>query len=205
VIGLVAGRLAEKYNRPALVITQSGQTLKGSGRSAVGLNLFKIIKTASRWLDKYGGHANACGFSLKPANLEKFREAVIAATEQKIKEKDLCPKLLIDAVLNLEEINEELVDKILRFEPFGQNNPRPLFVGFSVTIVDIITMGSKAEHIKLRLKTEKSRIFSAIGFGQAEKWEKLRIGHKIDIVYYVEFNEFNGQREIQLKIIDIHY
>ncbi len=205
VIGLVAGRLAEKHNRPTLVITRSGTELKGSGRSAAGLNLFQAIEAASRWLDKYGGHASACGFSLSPANLEKFKIAVTKAVEENLNEEKLQPRLLIDTVLPLEEINEELVTNILRFEPFGQDNPRPLFASFGATIVDIITMGLKAEHIKLRLKTEKSGIFSAVGFGQAEKWENLRIGHKIDIVYYIEFNEFNGRREIQLKIIDIHY
>ncbi len=205
IIGLVAGRLAEKYNRPTLVITRSGAELKGSGRSAAGLNLFQTIETASQWLDKYGGHASACGFSLLPTNLEKFKTTVTKVVEENLDEEKLQPKLLIDAMLPLEEINEELVTNILRFEPFGQDNPRPLFVSFGAIIVDIITMGLKAEHIKLRLKTEKSGIFSAVGFGQAEKWKNLRIGHKIDIVYYIEFNEFNGRREIQLKIIDIHY
>lgn len=205
IIGLVAGRLAEKYNRPTLVITRSGAELKGSGRSAAGLNLFQTIETASQWLDKYGGHASACGFSLLPTNLKKFKTTVTKVVEENLDEEKLQPKLLIDAVLPLEEINEELVTNILRFEPFGQDNPRPLFVSFGAIIVDIITMGLKAEHIKLRLKTEKSGIFSAVGFGQAEKWKDLRIGHKIDIVYYIEFNEFNGRREIQLKIIDIHY
>jgi single-stranded-DNA-specific exonuclease len=203
VIGLVAGKICEKYYRPTLVITKSGGCYKGSGRSINELNIIEVIERAGDWLERYGGHAGACGFSLNKKNLDNFIKFVKKEVSIKLKDTDLTPRLNIDAEIELEQIDEDLVEDINRLEPFGQSNERPKFVSKNIFIVDIINMGINGQHIKVKIKSWDSTMFNAIGFGQAEQWQDLKIDDAIDIVYYLEFNEFNGKKEIQLKIIDI--
>jgi single-stranded-DNA-specific exonuclease len=186
-----------------LVITKNEEGYKGSGRSIEEFNIVEALEECSELLDKYGGHPAACGFSLKEENLEKFKEKIAKIAERKLKGVNLTPKIKIEAEIGLDEISEELIAEVEKFAPFGQNNERPKFLSRGVKIVDIITMGIDGKHIKLRVKSEESRIISAIGFSQAEQWRDLRIGDKIDIVYYIEMNEFNGRSEAQLKIVDI--
>lgn len=116
---------------------------------------------------------------------------------------DLQPKTIIDCELNLNQINLDLAQDVEKFAPFGRDNERPKFVTYNVKIADIINMGLNAQHVKLKLKADNPKVFNAIGFGQADKWNHLRIGDTIDIVYYIEINEFNGYRDVQLKILDI--
>ncbi|MFH0892684.1 MAG: single-stranded-DNA-specific exonuclease RecJ [Candidatus Falkowbacteria bacterium] len=202
-IGLVAGKICEKYYRPALTITKTKTGYKGSGRSVPEFNLIEAIEECSPVLEKYGGHPAACGFSLASGNLEKFISLITDLAAKKLITADLRPKIKIDAALDFSAVNEELADKIKKFEPYGQGNAQPKFMSRAVRIVDIRNMGIDGQHIKLRLKSENSLPVNAIGFGQAERWRDLRLGDEIDIVYYVEMNEFNGRREAQIKIVDI--
>lgn len=203
VIGLVAGRISEKYYRPALVITRVENGLKGSGRSIDEFNLIEAIEKAGEFLDKFGGHPSACGFSLKEENFKGFSEKIRLLAKEKLDKIDLRPKLKIEAEIKMIDVNEELFHEVEKFSPFGQNNEKPKFACFGVLIVDIMKMGINGQHIKLRLKSDNSRIISAIGFGQTEQWKDLAIGEKIDIVSYIDLNEFNGKKDVQLKIIDI--
>ncbi len=203
VIGLVAGKICNKYYRPTLVITRSGDDYKGSGRSIKELNIIKAIEEVGDLLERYGGHAGACGFSLKRNNLNNFIDKLKRIVAQKLKNISLTPELKIDAELNLGKVNENLLTEINKLAPFGQDNERPKFVSYDIEIVDIINMGIDGRHIKIRIKSQDSSVLSAVGFGQAEKWNDLKISDIVDMVYYLEMNEYNGWEEIQLKIIDI--
>ncbi len=203
VVGLVAGRISDKYYLPTLVITRGEEGYKGSGRSIEEFNIMEALEECSSLLEKYGGHPMACGFSLKEENLEEFKNKMIKIANNKFKDVNLRPKIEIEEEINLDEVSEELIGDIEQFAPFGQDNDRPKFVSRETEIVDIITMGISGQHIKLRIKSEKLGVISAIGFGQAEKWKELRIGDKIDIVYYLEMNEFNGRSDAQMNIVDI--
>jgi len=214
VIGLVAGRLCEQYSRPVLVITQANGEIKGSGRSIDGFNIIEAIEQTAEFFSKFGGHAGACGFSLEDKNsLSGFINKIKKVANDKLKELDLKPKVMIEAELELSEIDEKLVEDLAKFAPFGENNPRPKFVSRDVQIRDIINMGIDAQHVKFRLASSDNfghsgnpagrESFWAIAFNQAEQWQHLQIGDKVDIVYYVEKNEFNGRSEVQLKVVDI--
>ncbi len=205
IIGLVAGRICAKYYKPVLVITRTKDGYKGSGRSIEEFNMISAINDCAEFLDKYGGHPAACGFSLAENNLEEFTDKIKKLAEDKLAKADLTPKIKIDMELELDEVGEEIIKDIGMFSPFGQYNEKPKFMSRELSIVDIMTMGADGKHIKFRVKNEKSGIISALGFGQAEQWQDLRIGDKIDIVYYIEMNEFNGRRDVQLKIIDIKF
>jgi len=198
VIGLVAGRICEKYYRPTLIITRTGGILKGSGRSIDEFNIIKAVEECGEYLERFGGHAAACGFSLSENNLDNFARKIRQIADKGLKDIDLKPKIIIDAELELSDINEKLVEDIEKFAPFGEDNPKPKFVSRNVQIMDIVNMGINGQHIKFKING-----LWALAFGKAEEWQNLRIGDKVDIVYYAEMNEFNGRREVQLKVVDI--
>jgi len=206
VIGLAAGRLCERYYRPALVLTKREAEVKGSGRSVAELNLMAMLEKVREYLARWGGHAAACGFTLKsdrPEFVQEFIAAVKQAANDLLAGKIFSPRLLIDAEFGLENWTEKIIADLDRFAPFGEDNPQPKFLSRGLRLLDVQLMGNESQHIKLRLKSETSPIFSALGFGRSEDWKNLPIGGKIDMVYYTQINEFNGRREIQLKIIDI--
>ncbi|MFH1523102.1 MAG: single-stranded-DNA-specific exonuclease RecJ [Patescibacteria group bacterium] len=199
VVGLVAGRICEKYYLPTLIITKAEGGYKGSGRSIDEFNLAIAVEDSEELLDKYGGHPAACGFCLEKKNLGKFIERIKKYANKKLAGIDLRPKLEIDSELEFSEINNELVEAIEKFEPFGEGNPRQKFVSRNILIRDVINMGIDSQHVKFRLDNG----LWALAFGQAENYKDLKIGDKVDIVYYVEENRFNGKVNLQLKIIDI--
>lgn len=225
VIGLVAGKIAEKYYRPTLIITRLIEeaefdpiakklvpkkvALKGSGRSVEELNLIQAIESCSSNLDKYGGHPMACGFSIKSEeSLRQFIAAIQKIAEEKIDKAALVPKLKIEAELDFAAINLKLAETISALAPYGQNNQQPRFVSYDLRIDDIVTMGFDNQHIKIRFskfntETKNAQAFWALAFGGASNYKEYKIGDRVDLVYYLEVNDFNGRREAQLKMIDI--
>lgn len=204
VVGLAAGRLVEKYYRPALVITGENGNYKGSGRSIKELNLMATLSEASEYLVKFGGHKLACGFSIDgDENLARFMEQVSRIVDDKLGHLVLKPSIEIDLDLDLNDISEQMVNEIDALAPFGESNPKPTFISRDVTIVDMQKMGAEAQHLKLRLQHHESGLRTAIAFSVIPEWHDLRIGDIIDVVYYLEINDFNGRREPQLKLVDI--
>lgn len=199
IIGLVAGRLAEKLAKPVLVITKSENGYKGSGRSNVeGFSLIAQLEEVSDDLDRFGGHAGACGFSLKVQQLPNFLTNVKKSAAAKLTGLDLRPKILIDAELPADQIDLSLAEWLEKLAPFGYGNPQPKLVAYRQTIRDINTMGANKQHIKLRLGS-----YWALAFGQAEGYQALQPGSQVDLVYSLEINRWQGQAEPQLKIIDL--
>jgi len=203
VVGLVAGRICEKYYKPTLVITRTNEGYKGSGRSISEFNLAGAIEACSEYLEKHGGHPLACGFSFLEENLDNFRNKLKQIAKEKLGKLDLSPSVTIDTEINAADINEELLDKIRKFEPYGQKNDQPKFVSRDMSVKDIVYMGLEGQHMKLMVKSDDSNLISALGFNQSEKWKDLQVDDTIDIVYYLDLNEYNGRREVQMKIIDI--
>ena len=198
VIGLVAGKLCDKYYRPVLVITKVGDGYKGSGRSIEEFNIVAALEEAKEFLEKYGGHPAACGFSVASSSLDKFTAKMGEIATRELAQASLQPKLKIEAELNLNEIGEELLKNIEKFFPFGQDNPQPRFLTDGAQIKDIVNMGAGGQHVKFRFNG-----FWAVAFGRSEEWKDFKIGDKVDIVYYVERNDFNGRSEVQMKLVDI--
>ena len=225
VIGLVAGKITEKYYRPTLIITRLIEAaefdpltkklvpkkvaFKGSGRSVEEFNLIHAIEECSENLDKYGGHPMACGFSVKSEeNLKKFVSVISQMAEDKIDKTALVPKLKIEAELDFSMINLDLADAISSLAPYGQNNQQPRFVSYDLRVDDITTMGFDNQHIKIRFSqfneaNKNAHAFWALSFGGAANYKEYAIGDRVDLVYYLEVNDFNGRREPQLKIIDL--
>ena len=218
VIGLVAGKLTEKYYRPVLVIVKTEETAvgedgqeyalyKGSGRSVEEFNMVESLEESKEFLYKYGGHPMAGGFSTQgEEQTKKFIEKMGQIAEEKLDKVELLPKIKIDVEIDLSDIDDELVEMINNLAPFGQNNPIPRFVSYNVKIIDIVKMGFDSQHIKLKFLNHNDRdmkSFWGISFGGAERLSHLNISDNVDVVYSLEFNEFNGRKDIQFKIIDI--
>lgn len=224
IVGLIAGKICDKYHRPTLVVARiieeeernqadtglkaAQLSFKGSGRSIEGFNLIAAIEECSEFLDKYGGHPMACGFSIENVeNLNGFRDKLFVIAKKKLTPEILTPKLSLDAALSAREITLSLADSLTKLAPFGQNNPQPKFTSANLRVDDIVWMGKERQHIKLRLAAANSQdIFSvgAIAFNAPDTFKDLQLGDIIDLAYYLEINEFNGRRELQLKIIDWH-
>lgn len=225
VIGLVAGKITERYHRPSLIISRlveaaefDPQTkklvpkkiaFKGSGRSIEGFNLIAAIESCSEHLEKFGGHPMACGFSVSsPEKLKAFLEKLKELADSGLEESVLAPKLKIEAEIPFIAIEFPLAEAINRLAPFGQNNPQPRFVSRRLRIDDIMTMGFDGKHIKMRFsqfdeEKKETRSFWGLAFGGAESYKEYVVGDLVDLAYYLEINEFNGRRELQLKIIDL--
>ncbi len=199
IIGLVAGRLAERFSKPCFVIAQSEGKIKGSGRSIEQYDLGGSLEVGKEFLERFGGHKMACGFTVKSLDdLDGFIDAMRAAAEEKLAGIDLAPLVKIDAELDLNSVTDVLLETLEKFVPYGTDNPEPKFVSRNVMIEDIMTMGAEKKHIKFRLGG-----MWALAFSRAEEYKDYKAGERIDLVYTVCFNIFNNRREVQLKIVDL--
>jgi len=206
VIGLVAGKLAEAYNSPTLVISNAKGTYQGSGRSIQGFNVVEALQSIEKYFSHYGGHAQACGFTLASNDILKdFTTELKSLAVDDLGETDLTPILEIDAELPLKNINWKLYEELNQFKPFGEGNKKPLFMAKNVKILQMQTVGKDAKHLRLLLKQDNSPMhWKSIGFGLGEVWgDILQAGDYVDLVFTVNLNEWNGNRELQLQLHDI--
>ncbi len=205
-VGLVANKVREKYCRPAVIYHEKGDLIHASCRSIPEFDLMGPIKKAAKLLDDYGGHKGGAGFRVKKENLKKVKNIFIKEAEKKLKEEDLIPTLEIDAQLNLNDISWSNYDQIQKFAPFGRGNSEPRFLIKGLEIKDLRVVGNNGGHLKLDLicfNQDKARNFKAIAFGMGEKEGGLKKGDLINIVFEFILNEWNGNRDLELKIIDL--
>lgn len=203
VIGLVAGKISEKYYRPTLIISRiNNNHFKASGRSVEGYNLIANIEKLSQYLDKYGGHPMACGFSINSqANLNNFLDGVNNLAKD-IDPSILIPILKLDSSLNLSEVDESLIKQLDNLAPYGQSNPAAKFASFKVKLEQYSFVGSDKSHVKLSFSQNNKEI-EAIFFRGAPCCQDLVIDNYYDIAYFLEMNHFNGRSKAQLRLIDI--
>ena len=217
IMGLVAGKLTEKYYRPALAITQKEngngkKEIVGSARSIPEFNVTAMLEECAEFLTNFGGHKQAAGFSLTPQpplpegegeiNLEKFLVKAREIANRALKDTELVPTLEIDIEINFADISDELHEALNKLRPFGAGNAQPKFLSKNLQVVNVTNMGAEGQHLKLRL-LQSGKFFDAVAFSISDEWKKIKMGDKIDLVYYVDMNEWNGLKNIQLKIIDI--
>lgn len=202
VIGIVASRLVERFNRPTVMIAIDGGEGKGSARSIPGFHLYEALKQCEEYLIRYGGHKYAAGLSIDPANIEPFRRKLNQVSASMLSDEDLVPKLNIDSELELDSINDELVTVLEKFAPFGPINMRPIFVTYNAEVVGTpYIVGSN--HLRFKVRRGE-KVFDCIGFGLGDFLRKLHTRPTyVDIVYVLEFNNWNGTNKIQLRLKDI--
>lgn len=208
VAGIVAGRIKEEFERPAIVITQSETGPKGSGRSTDDFNIIKAISAHPELFVKFGGHEKACGFTLKEeAFVDELR---IALNDDYGKEGEPVKKVWIDMQLPFEYVSEDFIEELAKLEPFGMKNKKPLFAEKNIIVRDYAVFGRDRNVLKLTLENEGGFIMQGVIFGaekaaacikkiedmKKEKGEDTRIS----VTYYPSVNEYNGKKSIQLII-----
>ena len=203
-VGLVAGKLVNDYARPVYVVGKEGEKYVGSGRSIEGFDVTACLRAASEHMDKFGGHPQACGFSV--TGDEKFAFAVAAMEAYAfdvLKDSQFIPSQRIDAVILLRDIDWTLYDVVSKFAPFGEKNPKPIFAALDVEVVGCSTVGAEAKHLRLALRESGGKAVKAIAFGFGEWATKLKLGSHIDVAFEVSVNEWNGNRELQARVVDL--
>jgi len=207
VVGLIAGRLSDKYYRPTIVFQKMKNESKGSARSIPSFNIIEAISKCQDLLKDFGGHPGAAGFTVPNKNLKKFEQKLLKIAKGTIKNKDLVPLLNIDLEIKPEELSFEVYEEIQKFAPFGQGNRNPLFLMKNLKVSSFKLVGSNCSHLKLCLSKELKdggiKRFQAIGFGFGKFCDIIKQNDKIDIVFELITNDWNGTRELQLKVIDL--
>ena len=200
VVGIVASRLIEHYYRPTIVLTQSGEYIAGSARSVPGFNLYEAVHACREHLIGYGGHFAAAGLTLEIDKIDAFRdkfEEIVSAT---IHPELLIPEIIIDAEINFKDIQWPFYNIIQQMEPFGPDNLRPVFVARKVWNTGYSKI-VKEEHIKFSLK-QNNIVLTGIAFKMSDKFHLLQMNKPIDVVFKIDENEWNGNKTLQLRVID---
>ncbi len=203
VIGLAASKIAERLNRPCVVISLEGDMGHGSARSIAAYHLFDGITSCRDLLDKFGGHSHAAGLSIQRGRIDEFRRRLNEHAASCLTEDDLLPALGIDAEIGAKELGFKLSQDLRALEPFGAGNPRPVFVtrGFRILSDPQII---KEQHLKLRVCGEDNRPFEAMWWRGVEEVEATpKMNQRIDLAYEFEANRWQGDIRLQLNVRDM--
>jgi len=201
VVGIVASRLIEKYYKPTIVLTQSGDVIAGSARSVIGFNLYEALHACREHLLGYGGHFAAAGMTLSLDKLENFKLAFENAVAERITEAQLTPEILINSVLPLDNINMNFFQIITQMEPFGPDNMRPIFIAKGVMDTGYSKLVKEA-HISFNVTQGNSSV-RGIGYNMPEHIHIVKSGQPFDIVFQLQLNEWQGNQSVQMQIIDV--
>jgi single-stranded-DNA-specific exonuclease len=204
VVGLVAGKLTDRLYRPAVVVEVGEQESRGSARSIAEFDISRALDEVSGYLVRHGGHSRAAGFTVKTERLPEFQTALLAVAERELAERDgLRPTLIIDAEVRMDEVNWGVRDQFARLEPTGYDNWPPLLLSRNVRVRDARGVGN-GRHLRMVLDTDpNSPVLDAIAFQQGEWVGRLYEGQRIDVVYQVEANEWQGRQHLQLNVQDL--
>lgn len=203
VIGIVASRVVEKYYRPTIVITMENGLGKGSARSIPAFHLYDGLRDISDILESFGGHKYAAGIKVAVKNIDILQKRFHEIISLRLTEDDFIPIICVDAILNASDINDDLIEWIDKMRPFGSGNPEPTFFmeGLSKK-QQFFYIGKDKKHFKGYLEKD-GKIFPAIGYNMAEYEDVFMNNDKFDILFVPEFNDWLGEKTIQLKIKDI--
>ena len=197
ITGIVAARIRDRFNRPALVVSYNGDTAVGSMRSTASLHSVQLLDSCADILQKYGGHPAAAGFSLKTDKISEFRERLNSKAEEMLKGEQPPPSYTADLKLSVERLNIDLVDQLSRLEPHGKGNPRPRLWVQGVKIASIRTM--KNAHLKMRLNGTSAE---AIWWKGSDYEQQLLEAETVDLLGSLEVNTWGGRRRVQFIISD---
>ncbi len=202
VVGLVASRLLERFQRPVFIFAVQGEVAKGSGRSRRPFHLVDALQSFASLMQKFGGHEFAAGASIDPAKLPAFKEA-FAARAAGLTEADLTPDLSIDLETRLSALDAKAMGQIEALEPFGMKNPRPVFAAYGLRLMPgSRVVRGQGEHLKLDLMQDGARM-GGIAFRHGDKLPALQAGGLVDVAFSLSWNEWQGNRSLQLDVKDI--
>jgi single-stranded-DNA-specific exonuclease len=200
--GIVASRLVSRFGVPALVFTLTDGEARGSGRSVGAVNLFRAVERCAGLTLRFGGHEAAVGVTVPRDALEDFRACLEAALEQEPAE-NFHPPLLVDAQLDLADLDVEAIEQLALLEPYGQGNREPLYVSCGLTLRGVRAVGQKKNHLSFTA-TDGRRSASGIWFNCPAIEEFIACGDAVDIIYRPQVDEWNGTRRVKLMVERIY-
>jgi single-stranded-DNA-specific exonuclease len=202
VIGIAASKIAEKINRPCVVLSIEGEVAHGSARSIEPYHLLNGLTTCADLFEKFGGHSHAAGITIKRENIAEFRRRLNEHAASCLTEEDLCPYIQIDAELPVEEVSFELVNELQSLEPYGAGNPRPVFLSRNLRIKDEPRLiGEK--HLKMHVAGPGGRPLETVWWNGKDAEQTLRRPNGITMAYTIEANRWGGDTFLQLSVQDM--
>jgi single-stranded-DNA-specific exonuclease len=202
VIGLLAGKLLEKYTKPVVAIHIGATLAKASVRSLPGVNIIELLRQMKSAFWELGGHALAAGFACDPEKIAAVRAQLIQLAAVNVRPEQLEPVLTADCQLTGEWLSLDLLDTLAKFQPFGQANPKPSFHFTHVTIGEISVVGKSQQHLRLGLQFPMGEKIIAMAWQKAGRAPDLKLGQKIELVATVEANVWRERRQVQLIASD---
>ena len=201
-IGIVASRLVERFNRPVVLIAGTDGDWKGSGRSIPSFDLHGALGACSEHLSRFGGHRAAAGLSIDPAKLGAFAEAFGEAVDAELPEEDLQPRIAVDAVVSGEELTLDLSTELGHLAPFGLGNPGVTLLLPSCDLSDV-AQTADGKHLRFRVRHRDRPAGSAIAFGLGRHADRARREVRHDVLFRLEENRWNGTVAPQLVVRQI--
>lgn len=203
IVGIVASKILEKYKKPNFILQEINDESRGSARSFGAFSVADAIKACKGIVTSGGGHKLAAGVSLPTKNINKFRIAIndyydsLGLTGQHLL---LLPKA--DAIAELEEVDEKVVELISQLEPFGNGNPQPILKTDNLTVKNMRRMGSDGQHVKLDLQSHSGKIMQFVAFNASDNLF-TKAGSTVNVWYYPEINEWQGRRSVEGKLLHL--
>jgi len=198
IIGLIAGKLCDKYYKPSIVIAKQKKYSKGSCRSIPEINITQALRKFSHLFEDIGGHAQAAGFTIKTANISKLKKEIIPYINQKLSHKKLQPSLVTEAQMTIDAVKLANIKAISKLEPFGMGNPRPIFVFKDINITDMRLIGANKEHLKFKFDN-----IDGLAFHQSDLFNKLKIGQTTTFIGYLDTNTWQDITKPQIIISSV--
>jgi single-stranded-DNA-specific exonuclease len=195
----VAGRLAEEFYRPAIVIHTTETQSHASCRSIPEFNMIEALNRFNNFFSRFGGHSMAAGFTMPTSRLPELKEELIEFATGQLADVELMPHLDIDARVKLIELAGDAFTSIRSLSPFGAGNPVPVFLSEGVDLLDKRTMGKNGDHLRLKLRQDDS-VWDCVAFRMGNNREEL--SSRLDIVYNVEADNWNGRNQLRLNLLD---
>jgi single-stranded-DNA-specific exonuclease len=205
VIGIVASRIVEKFNRPTIMVALGDESGQGSGRSISGFHLAHALEACHDHLEAHGGHEMAAGLKLHTSKFQSFREAFCQYASQTIEPEILVPELKLETIAELQHVTQSLVAELKRLGPFGHGNRKPILCCRGVTLASPPRrVGKTGDHLQLFVKQGEFAM-KCIAFGAGALFEKLKPGMTIDLAVEPQINEFNGFANVELEVKDLQF
>lgn len=200
IIGLVASKLQEEYYRPVMVFTRNGDEIKGSARSINGLNITELIEKFSKYLEKFGGHAQAAGLTLKAENFSDFKKDILQYCDENLEDELFESKLEVDVALSTDFLNMDFAQELSKLEPFGYGNKKPLFMLEGVVVVNKRVLGKEQNHMKIEIKGNSTEVDEAILFNCKDDIDRINEEDVLDLVGCIGINSWNGLTKVQFEV-----
>ncbi|EKD46458.1 MAG: hypothetical protein ACD_67C00230G0002 [uncultured bacterium] len=204
VVGLVAGKIVQKFNKPTAIFQKGENESKGSFRSIPQINIIETLGQCKDLLVRFGGHSQAAGATVSNEKLEEFYEKMNRLISEQLEGVDLAEEIMVDGEIMAEEVDFNLVEGLDKLKPFGEGNSEPIFLMKNLIVREKKTVGSGEKHIKLFLSPSDGcpKLFEAISFNGYAKFAHINIDDQVDILCNIQKDEWNGNKKIQFTLID---